>query len=375
MHIVDVTMFYADASGGVRTYLEAKHRHLTTWPEHHHSLVAPGEQTRADGHLAWVASPPLPGTRGFRFPLRLQPWVEQIKSLDPDIIEAGDPYSPAWAALRAGAELAVPVVGFYHSDLPQLAAVRVGRWCQPVVSSYIRRLYDRFDCVLAPSRTMVERLSRLGLRNVELQPLGVDLQRFNPALATDELRLRLGVGQRPLLVFAGRGAREKNIPVLLETMVDLGADYHLLLVGSGMPHQHPDNVSVIDEFLAPEELGCLLASCDALLHGGDRETFGLIVLEAMASGLPVVGVDAGAVCELVTPECGMLAERCESTALADAVRRMFAGDPRALGRNARRHVEERYAWSQVMSDLLGRYHALAGGPALAAVREGSYGGA
>lgn len=374
MHIVDVTMFYADASGGVRTYLEAKHRHLTTRPEHRHSVVAPGGHTRADGYLAWVASPPLPGTRGYRFPLRLQAWAGQIKALEPDIVEAGDPYTPAWAALRAGAELGVPVVGFYHSDLPQLAAARVGRWCRPAVTAYVRRLYSHFDCVLAPSRTMVERLALLGLHNVERQPLGVDLQRFDPVLATDELRLRFGVGQRPLLVFAGRGAREKNIPVLLETMLELGADYHLLLIGSGMPQEYPDNVSVIDGFVPPDDLGRLLASCDALLHGGDRETFGLIVLEAMASGLPVIGVDAGAVAELVTPECGTLAERCEPGALADAVRRLFDGDARTLGRNARRHVEEHYAWQRVLGDLLGRYRALAGDTGLAAVRESSYGG-
>lgn len=96
------------------------------------------------------------------------------------------------------------------------------------------------------------------------------------------------------MIFAGRGSREKNLPVLLDCMQQLGDPYHLLLVGSNMPASVPHNVSVIDHFCPAAEVARLIASADLLVHAGDQETFGLVILEAMASATPVVAVRAGA---------------------------------------------------------------------------------
>ena len=109
------------------------------------------------------------------------------------------------------------------------------------------------------------------------------------------MRAELGIDENThLLIFAGRGSKEKNLPVLLDCMKRLGRRYHLLLVGSSMPASVPDNVTVIDEFCPATQVARLMASADALLHAGDQETFGLVILEAMACGIPVVAVAAGA---------------------------------------------------------------------------------
>lgn len=361
MHLADITMFYAPASGGVRTYLGAKRDWLLRQPGVRHSLLVPGARSAETQGIYTLPAPSIPFSHGYRFPLRERAWLRLLQQLRPDVIEAGDPYRLGWAALEAGARLDVPVVGFYHSDLPRLVGARAGRWTDPLLDAYVQRLYRRFDRVLAPSRVMAEKLERLGVQRVQVQPLGVDIDHFHPRRRDLQVRGRIGIpGGARLLIFAGRGSREKHIPVLLQTMRALGPQYHLLLVGSHMPMRTPDNVTVLDRFVDQSELATLMASCDAMLHAGDQETFGLVVLEAMASGLPVVGVRAGAVAELVAPGTGLLAKPHCPESIAQTVRALFADGWPEMGRLARRHVEQHYAWGQVLPALLGHYRELCG---------------
>ncbi len=359
LHIADITMFYAPASGGVRTYLEAKADWLKAHPQTRYSMLVPGDAAGRDGGISTLPAPRIPYGNGYRFPTLRGAWVDTLVALKPDIIEAQDPYVPGWAAVEAGQRLGVPVIGYYHSDLPRLVRSRVGRWSDIILDNYVAKLYRCFDRVLVPSKVMADKLERLRVPNVHVQPLGVDLQRFHPARRDARMRQRLGIpDDARLLVFAGRGSHEKHVPVLLQAMQLLGDKYRLLLVGSHMPKRYPDNVHVIDHFVPKDELAGMLAACDALFHAGDRETFGLVVLEALASGIPVIGADRGAVAELVTPECGQLARAGDATSFAAAVRDVFDGDPVAMGRNGRRRVETTYGWNGVMAGLLDHYASL-----------------
>ncbi len=359
MHVADVTMFYTPGSGGVRTYLEAKHRWLTGRAQH--SLVVPGSRHSNSEYLHNVAAPLLPYGHGYRFPLGKQSWVDALTRIRPDIIEAGDPYVTAWASMDAGQKLGVPVVGFYHSDLTRMVHSRFGHWTDQLINGYLRALYSQFNLVLAPSQVMADKLLKLGIEKVRLQPLGVDATQFHPRHHDPFLKQKLGIADDVnLLIFVGRAAREKNIPILLKAMKLLGKDYHLLLIGPGMPRGVPDNVSVIHEYVRADGIARYLASSNALIHAGDRETFGLVVLEAMASGIPVIGTRHGGVAELVAPGCGLLAESANAEALADAARKMFANGHYGMGRLARKHVEEYYAWDRILAQLFGQYQELTG---------------
>ncbi len=361
VHIADITMFYAPASGGVRTYLDAKHHRLDAVQGVRHSLLIPGASARHEGGVYHVPALPLPFGKGYRFPVRLAPWCNTLRTLKPDLIEVGDPYLTAWAALEARRQLDVPVIGFYHSDLPLLVSNRMGNWFTPNVEAYVSKLYGNFDRVLAPSKVMADKLRRLGVRDVHVQPLGVDLETFNPARRDPQVRAELGIADTcRLLIYAGRGSREKNLPVLLECMRQLGRGYHLLLVGSNMPANVPDNVSVIGQFCPPDQVARLMASADLLVHAGDQETFGLVILEAMASGTPVVAVRAGAFGEIVNDQCGRLCQPNDARAMALAVREAFEAGARKLGAQARRHVEQHYSWDNVVNGLLEHYQAVLG---------------
>jgi alpha-1,6-mannosyltransferase len=109
---------------------------------------------------------------------------------------------------------------------------------------------------------------------------------------------------------------------------------------------------------AREELASLIASCDAFVHPGDQETFGLAALEAMACGLPVVGVQAAGIAELVSAEAGVLVPPRDSRALADGILALYERGPARIGARAR-GLAERYAWEPLLARMLERYTALA----------------
>lgn len=363
VHIADITMFYAPSSGGVRSYLTNKHQYLSAQTGITHSIVVPGGAVSHNGNVHTLPAPPL-GRTGYRAPLRGAPWTRALCRLQPDLIEAGDPYRLAWAALAAGQCLGVPVIGFYHSDLPRLVETRFGGPARRLAERYVRRLYGHFTEVLAPSRAMAQQLHSLGIERVGVQPLGVDTHAFHPGHADLALRSRLGLTpDTRLLVFAGRAAREKNLPLLRAAARALGPTYHLLLIGPGMPGGRGGNVTGLDGFMSPDRLASHLAACDAFIHAGTHETFGLVVLEAMASGLPVIGMHAGAVPELVVPGTGVLATDATSDALVDATHTLFSLDASRMGRRARRHVESRYAWTRTLATLVSNYQRLAGASA------------
>lgn len=364
VRLVDTTMLYAPRSGGVRRYLASKRAWLAAHrPDVRHTLVVPGARDSYDGQgRVSIYAAPLPFGAGYRWPVVKAAWMERLIRQRPDIIEAGDPYTPGLAALRAGDALGVPVVGFCHTDLGALAALHIGEWAEKPVQKRWAAIYRQFDQAVAPSRFIAGRLIEAGVHNAIGLPLGVDTELFHPARANrDALRRRLGVApDERLLVFAGRPAREKKLDVLVAAVERLGAPYKLLFVGAGGGAPVSDRALCLDYVRDPADLAGVLAGCDAFVHANDNEPFGLIVLEAMACGLPVVGVAAGGVAESVDQEVGQLAPRSEPAAFAEAIEALFARDLGVVGAAARRRAVERHGWDAVFRQLCAIYGELTG---------------
>jgi alpha-1,6-mannosyltransferase len=369
MHLVDTTLFFSPTSGGVKRYLTAKHDWLKSHTAHRHTIVVPGECTRlaADG-ITTIAGMRLPGTFNYRLPLSMRTWRSVLNALEPDLIEVGDAFHPAWCAASVAQRRNIPLVAFFHSDLARLLGRRFGAGVESSVARYLRTVYSRFDLVLAPSRTMCTYLSQLGVSRTALQPLGVDTGIFAPSRRTLDLRRMLGLpAHARLLVFAGRFSEEKNLQVLRGAMALLGPSYQLLLIGGGRSRRLSENVTVMPYRRDSVEVAQWLASADALVHAGTAETFGLVIVEAMACGRPVVGVRAGAVPELVDQRVGELAEPDSAASMAEAIRRLYARDLDAVGAAARRRVLQRFTWSNSLGIQLASYASVfAGGRAVPA---------
>jgi alpha-1,6-mannosyltransferase len=362
--LIDTTMLYAPRSGGVKRYLMAKRAWFAARrPDVRHTLVAPGRRDGYDGDgRVSIYAAPLPFGDGYRWPVSKRVWTERLMRQRPSIIEAGDPYTPGLAALKAGEKLGVPVVGFCHTDLGALAALHIGDWAEKPVRKRWAQIYSQFDQVMAPSRYIADRLIESGVEGALALPLGVDTRTFDPARADrDALRRRLGLEpQHRLLVFAGRPAKEKRLDVLVEAVEKLGEPYRLLMIGAGAAAPASSQLISLPYERDATDVARLLASCDAFVHANDVEPFGLVVLEAMACGLPVVGVASGGVAESVDEGVGQLAARSTPDAMAEAIAALFERDVHEVGKAARRRAVERHGWDRVFGELSGVYGVLTG---------------
>ena len=368
LHLVDTTMFWSPTGGGVRRYLQTKHEWLAGQPRWRHTIAVPHVAgSAADG--ATLPSLALPGSGGYRLPVRRVAIARVLAALGPDIIEVGDPYRVAWAARDAAQSLGVPAVAYCHSNIVALARLaagpRFGAAAARLAERYARRVYGGFDLVLAPSRSMAAHLAAWGVPRVACQPLGVDTALFAPARRDPAWRERHGYSAATrLLVYAGRFAPEKHLDVLVAAVRRLGAPYELLAIGAGpTPPPAGDRVTVLPFVASTSELATALASADAFVHAGDQETFGLSVLEAMACGTPAVVRDAEGLTELVESDTGIAVGAGTGAAFAAAIAALFDGDTMASRAQAARRCAEAADWQRVLPGLVGHYLRLIGDPA------------
>lgn len=365
--LVDTTMFYAPQSGGVKRYLLAKRAWLAQNRKGvSHSLVVPGSTYREDGGgMVTLQAARLPFGNGYRWPTSPKRWAAWLTSLKPAIIEAGDLYVPGQAALEAGQRTGCPVVSFCHCDPSALPALQFGVWSKKAVEKHWAKVFNQFDKIIAPSQFIAQRLEEAGVSDVFVRHLGVDVDAFHPERRDrDWLVKKLGV--RPdarILVFAGRPSREKNVSVLVEAVQKLGDPYVLVLVGAGLGMPDEPQVISLPFQRDPRSVARIMASADAFVHANDGEAFGLVTVEAMACGRPVVGVNGGGVAETVDQAVGELAASPEADEMAEAIEALFARDLDALGQAARARAVERFSWPRVFEDLSLLYGQMAGEPA------------
>ena len=355
-------MFFGARSGGIKRYLLAKHDWIRRCRlDLKHTIIVPGRIDRIAGSgLVEVASPPLPFSDGYRWPFGMRRWADTLVEARPDLIEAGDAFMPGRAAQEAAGRLGVPAVGFCHTDPAALASLHLGEWASAPAQARWGAIYNRFDLVIAPSRFIAGRLREAGVERVAVQPLGVDTDFFQPsAEARDSVRAQLGLAANErLLVFAGRAAREKNVTLLVETLDLLGAPYRLLLIGAGARLPFHPRIACVDFETDQRRLVRWLAGADAFVHANDQEPFGLVALEALACGLPVVAPPTGGVAETVDDTVGQRAHAATPQAFAEAIEALFERDLVAIGQAARLRAEARFGWNGVFPRLMALYGEL-----------------
>jgi alpha-1,6-mannosyltransferase len=315
----------------------------------------PGQTT---GDAVRIDGVRIPYSGGYRFPINRSHAARLIELLEPDLIEAGDPYLLAWSALDAAHRCGVPATAFCHSNLVEVARNWLGPVAAAAARNYLRKLLRNFDVVFAASRWMVDEMRHLGLDNVVHQPLGVDLQQFNPARRDPAWRRALGLKpDAVVLLYVGRFAREKNLSVLCDMVDRLGDDYVLVAKGAGPASPQGARVRVLPYDADPRAVATALASADIFVHAGTMETFGLAPLEALACGTPVVVPACGGFLDLIDDRTAIGVPHATADALAEGVRSLGESD-RAELRAAAIELARPYDYRRTFTRLFARYAAL-----------------
>jgi len=324
-----------------------------------------------------IASPHVPGSPHYRLMLRNGAVRDALERFRPDLIECQDAYNLPWAAIdhrRRYPETAL--IAAYMTDFPTVYVERpfsrimtrpvagvLGRICY----SYCGTLYRRFDSLFALSENGgATKLRSLGIEPVEVVPLGVELGEFGPDRRDGRLRERLGLtDDQPLIIYVGRLDGEKKPDLVVDAFrqlpESLGAK--LVLLGEGPLRTEisalGDNRIIMPGYVKNRsELAGWLASADIYASAMADETFGISIIEAQASGLPVVGVAAGAMIDRVTEAMGRLGPVGDAEAMAANILSVMCSDREAMTAAARAHALQ-FSWDSSMEALFGRVYPAA----------------
>ena len=392
----DLTQSWSARGGGVGTYIRHKRRHILD-QGHRHLLIIPGAADRTsveeDGRAITVtiASPRVPKSPNYRLLLRNRAVRDALARHRPDLIECQDAYNLPWAAI--GHRRAFPgtaLVAAYCTDFPTcyvepvvsgMLGAAVGGAAARISYAYAGSLYRRFDATFAMSENGgAARLRALGVEPVDVVPLGAELGEFSPTKRSPALRASLGLADdEPLIIYAGRLDSEKRAEVVVDAFLRLPEEFRafLVLIGDGpmrapLAEQLAGKRALLPGFVKDRaELARWLASADLYASGMANETFGISVIEAQASGLPVVGVAGGAMVDRVTPDIGRIGPVDDAEAMARNLAELWRGDPRAVGQASWRHAQQ-FSWRESMAALFGEVYprALARAAARASARAG-----
>jgi alpha-1,6-mannosyltransferase len=361
-----------------------KRRYIAERTQDEHHLIVPGAKTEhiQEGrlHTFTVASPQINKTSRYRLLLNTPVVRDYLRRTRPDLIEAGDPYHVAWSALRAGRELGIPVVGFYHSHFPDAYLRTIVKYCGPFVrdvvlayaQDYIVRLYSQFAATLVPSEPLRGLLESWGVGNAVAVKLGVDTDAFVPGPRDEALRDELKIPRDAfLLLYVGRLAGEKNVATLLEAFRLLrkngGRNYWLLVVGDGplrrlLPSVREETGALQwQSFVNGNEiLARYYRASDLFVHPGTVETFGLVSLESQACGCPVAGIRGSSMDANIVEGLDLWSPRNTPEELAAAVERFAVSnlaDLAGMGSRAARTVAGTFSWPVVLEGLWAQYRA------------------
>lgn len=298
------------------------------------------------------------------FPRRRE-LVADARAFRPDIVHAATEFALGVAGLRVARELGVPVVASAHTDYESYAARYHLDWAVRPGWRYLRWFYGQSERVLCPSRIYEEHLHSRGVRHTGIWSRGVDPAVFNPAFRSDAWRASVGAGADDLVVtYVGRLAREKNIDLLLEAWERVALRHpraRLALVGRGPLEEEIRALGIpgvhVTGLLTGRDLSTAYASADLFAFPSATETFGNVLLEAMASGLPSIVAAAGGVLEFTDHGAnGWLVEPNSVEAIATALDRLLADAPlrRRLAAGALATAASR-RWDRMDDQLLMEY--------------------
>ncbi len=330
-----------------------------------------GHAAESDPHMTALPSAPLPLYPDVRVSVPDYGTVRRtIDRLRPDLVHCATEFLIGRLGQIAATRAGVPCVTSYHTDFSRYMTSYGVPWLAKPVARYLARFHQRARRTFTPSAASRADLTKLGVPDVVVWGCGVDAHRFNPARRSQELRVKLGIDGAFTFLYVGRLAAEKGVDVVIEayrraeSLLPRGS-VRLIIAGAGPEEQRlrltaPAGTIFLGFLERDTALPALYASADAFAFASTTETLGLVVLEAMASGLTVIAAPAGGVAEhLCDGENGIAYPANDIDACAAAMVRLATDGALSVAlRSGARRTAETLSWPAELDRLDDSYRHL-----------------
>jgi glycosyltransferase involved in cell wall biosynthesis len=326
-------------------------------------------QSWKGARVVGVPAMPLPLYPELKLALPRPSVSEALEAFRPDLIHVVNPAVLGLGGIWLAKTRGIPLVASYHTHLPKYLEHYGMGMLEPLLWELLKAAHNQAQLNLCTSTAMVDELSAKGIQHTALWQRGVDTELFRPDLRNEAMRQRLhgpydDTGN--LLLYIGRLSAEKQIERIRPVLEALPGT-RLALVGDGPYRQQLERLfegtpTTFVGYLAGEELASAYASGDAFLFPSSTETLGLVLLEAMAAGCPVVGARRGGIPDIVSDGVnGFLYDPDEVGSLTTAVANLLGeADTRRALRLAARDEAERWGWAAATEQLRGYYRQVLG---------------
>ncbi len=303
--------------------------------------------------------------------LAFPPYSQVVKILAefaPDTVHIVTEQGVGYAGLRAARTLGIPVVMSYHTNFDQYLDFYHLTYLNQAVWAYMKWFHSFALLNLCPSRDTMENLRERGFENLDIWTRGIDPARFSPSKRTQSMRRQLGGADKTIFLYVGRIAAEKGLDTLVQSMRMINRTHlnevRFVFTGDGpyleqmLAHDIPNAVFTGAKY--GEELAQVYAAADAFVFPSGTETFGNVLLEAMASGLPVICTDSGGVRDFtVNGQNALVYPFGDAAALARSMERMLDPVLRAgISAKALKTAESRN-WDTIFDGLMRHYRLVA----------------
>jgi glycosyltransferase involved in cell wall biosynthesis len=284
----------------------------------------------------------------------------------PDLIHIVTPIGIGLAGLKYAEERSIPIVSSYHTNFDVYLKYYKLELFKDVLWNFLKWFHNKCTINFCPSMDTKDILESKGINDVKIWARGIDPKIFNPMHRDYSLRKNLLKGNELLFLYVGRLALEKDLDILIESIKKINKIHpgksRFIIAGDGpfapfLRENAPDNV-VFTGYLRGEELSTMYASCDAFVFPSSTETFGNVVLEAMASGLPVIAANSGGVKDNIKEGyTGILCESRNIESFTSAISNFIQNEIllKSMSANARQSILSK-SWDRIFDQLIADYN-------------------
>jgi glycosyltransferase involved in cell wall biosynthesis len=295
-----------------------------------------------------------------------QSFAKILNEFQPDIIHINSPCTLGFGAVKYAKHFGIPVVATYHTHFPTYPRYYNLTKLEDLVWRITRNLYNNVDRTLVPTRPILNELTENNIHRLQYLPNGVDTGLFTPERRNNVWRTQFGDGSKPVVLFVSRLVWEKDLRVLANAYQQLKTkrnDFEMVIVGDGSARTEFEQMMPGAHFLGYQSGATLaesFASADIFVFPSTTETFGLVTLEAMASGLIPVAAKMGGATEIIEEGIsGLFAKPLDGADLAQKVEWLLDHPNlrRTISGQAHRRAQE-YRWESILSRLFITYEGV-----------------